>query len=265
MRLVITKKDIGEWAADFIKWRMDSVAPTVKRPFVLGLPTGGTPKGMYRALVRKYQNGEISFRNTITFNMDEYVGLPPDHPESYHSYMYNNFFNHVDIQQQNIHIPDGNTSDIAAECAAYEYAITRSGGIDLFVGGVGEDGHLAFNEPGSSLASRTRDKELNESTIQANARFFGGDPAQVPRSALTVGVGTIMDAREVLILVSGPAKAAALHAAIEGGISHMWPVSAMQMHPKAVIVADEDAVQELKVKTVRYFKGLHDEYSWLEG
>ena len=264
MRLVITRKDIGEWAAAFVKWRMDTFAPSAARPFVLGLPTGGTPKAMYRALIAKHKKGEVSFRHTVTFNMDEYVGLPADHPESYRTYMFRNFFDHVDIPHGSIHIPNGNAPNLAEECKAYEAAITQAGGIDLFVGGVGEDGHIAFNEPGSSLASRTRDKELTESTVLANARFFDNDPAQVPRSSLTVGVGTVMDAREVLILVSGAAKAYALHAAIEGGISHMWPISALQMHPKAIIVADEEAVQELKVKTVRYFNSLKDEYVWLE-
>lgn len=264
MRLVITQKDVGEWAANFVAWRMQSIGPGPERPFVLGLPTGGTPKGMYRTLIEKYRQGALSFRHTVTFNMDEYVGLPEDHPESYHSYMFHSFFNHIDIPREQIHIPDGNAPDLAAECAAYEEAIRRAGGIDLFVGGVGEDGHLAFNEPGSSLRSRTREKELTPSTLNANARFFGGQPGKVPRSALTVGIGTIMDAKEVLILVSGAAKANALHAAVEGGVSHMWPVSVLQMHPKTIIVADEEAVQELKVKTVRYFQGLRDEYSWLE-
>lgn len=264
MRLVITTRDVGEWAADFVAWRMESVPHGPDRPFVLGLPTGGTPRNMYRSLVEKYRQGRLSFRHAVTFNMDEYVGLPEDHPESYHYYMYQNFFNHVDLPKEHAHIPDGNAPDITATCLAYEQAIKKAGGIDLFVGGVGEDGHLAFNEPGSSLSSRTRDKELAPSTISANARFFGDDPEKVPRKAITVGIGTIMDAEEVLILVSGPAKAQALHAAIEGGISHMWPVSALQMHPRAIVVADHEAVQELKVKTVRYFQGLRDEYSWLD-
>ncbi len=192
------------------------------------------------------------------------MGLPENHPESYHSYMYTNFFNHVDIPRENIHILNGNAPDLYEECRAYEESIAVAGGVDLFIGGVGEDGHIAFNEPGSSLTSRTRQKVLNESTILANARFFADDSHMVPHACLTVGVGTIMDAHEVLILVSGAAKAHALHAAIEGCISHMWPVTALQMHPKAVIVADEEAVQELKVKTVNYFSSLNDEYVWIE-
>lgn len=262
MRLVITRKDIGQWAAALVRRRMLAARPD--RPFVLGLPTGGTPEGMYRELVAMHRAGALSFRRAVTFNMDEYTGLPPEHPQSYRSYMFRHFFDHIDIPRENIHIPDGNAPDITAECAAYEAAIVAAGGVDLFIGGVGEDGHLAFNEPGSSLASRTREKGLTESTILANARFFGNDPRQVPRSSLTVGMGTVMDAREVLILVSGAAKAHALQAAVEGGVSHMWPVSVLQMHPKAVIVADRDAVQELKVKTVRYYNGIRDEYSAME-
>lgn len=264
MRLVISKKNLGLWAATFVKWRMEAFQPSANRPFVLGLPTGGTPLEMYKHLIAMNKRDEISFRHVVTFNMDEYVGLPEGHPESYRTYMFRNFFDHIDILPANIHIPDGNASDLKAECVAYEEAIKRVGGIDLFVGGVGEDGHIAFNEPGSSLASRTRDKELTDSTIAANARFFNNDPDQVPRLALTVGVGTIMDAREVLLLVRGKTKAQALQAVVEGAVSHMWPVSALQIHPKAVIVADEDAVQEVKVKTVRYFNGLNDEYGWIE-
>ncbi len=264
MRLVITKKNLGEWAATFVKWRIDNFRPTADRPFVLGLPTGGTPLEMYRALIAMHKRGEISFRHVVTFNMDEYVGLAENHPESYHSYMYRNFFDHIDIPRENIHLLNGNAPDLQAECAAYEKAILKFGGIELFIGGVGVDGHIAFNEPGSSLQSRTRDKALASSTIAVNARFFTTALAQVPRAALTVGVGTIMDAREVLVMVNGTAKALALHAAIEGSISHMWPISALQMHPHAIIVADVPAIQELKVKTVRYFNELNDEYSWLE-
>jgi len=261
MRLIITQRPVGEWAADFIAARMKNFSPSAEQPFVLGLPTGGTPKGMYRALVEKYQKKEISFRHTISFNMDEYIGLSQAHPESYHAYMSSIFFDHIDILHENTHIPDGNAVDLVAECVAYEAAILDAGGINLFVGGVGEDGHIAFNEPGSSLTSRTRVKTLTESTIKANAVFFENNMDAVPRTALTVGIGTIMDADEVLILVSGAAKAQALGAAVEGGVSHMCPISVLQMHPKAVIVADEAAVQELKVTTVNYFNSINDEYS----
>lgn len=143
------------------------------------------------------REGTVSFKYVITFNMDEYVGLPREHPESYHSFMYQNFFRHIDIDPQNTHILDGNAPDLEAECAAYEAKIKEAGGIELFIGGIGPDGHIAFNEPGSSLASRTRLKTLAVDTINANARFFGNDYSKVPQQALTVGVGTVMDAREV--------------------------------------------------------------------
>lgn len=170
--------------------------------------------------------------------------------------MYNNLFRHIDIEPNNVHILDGNAEDVEKECREYEQMIVDAGGIDLFIGGIGPDGHIAFNEPGSSLASRTRLKTLNADTIQANSRFFGGDMSKVPTKALTVGVQTVMDAREVMVLITGSHKALALHHAIEGGISHMWTVSAFQMHPNAMFIADEDATLELKVKTVKYFKGL---------
>uniref|UniRef100_A0A7I4YF67 Glucosamine-6-phosphate isomerase n=1 Tax=Haemonchus contortus TaxID=6289 RepID=A0A7I4YF67_HAECO len=215
-----------------------------------------TPLGMYKKLIKFYEEGTLSFKYVITFNMDEYVGLPRDHPESYHSFMYNNLFRHIDIEPTNVYILNGNAEDVEKECREYEEKIASVGGIDLFIGGIGPDGHIAFNEPGSSLASRTRLKTLNADTIKANSRFFGGDMSMVPTQALTVGVKTVMDAREVMVLVTGSHKALALHHAIEGGISHMWTVSAIQMHPKAMFIVDEDATLELKVKTVKYFKGL---------
>jgi glucosamine-6-phosphate deaminase len=168
--------------------------------------------------------------------------------------MWSNFFSPVDIQRENVHILDGNAPDLEAECAAYEDAIAAAGGIDLFVGGVGADGHIAFNEPGSSLSSRTRVKTLTRDTKIMNARFFGGNPDAVPSTALTVGVATITSAREVLILVSGLSKARALHNAIEEGVNHLWTVSCLQLHPHAVVVCDEESTMELNVGTVRYFR-----------
>merc|ERR1712170_36085 len=170
--------------------------------------------------------------------------------------MFDNFFKHIDIDPKNAHVLDGNAPDLAKECENYEKMITEAGGIELFVGGIGPDGHIAFNEPGSSLVSRTRVKTLAQDTILANARFFGGDINAVPKQALTVGVGTVMDAREVMVLITGAHKAYALHKAIEEGVSHMWTVSAFQQHPQTIFVCDEDATLELKVKTVRYFKDL---------
>jgi glucosamine-6-phosphate deaminase len=211
---------------------------------------------MYRALVKACQEGKVSFKNVLTFNMDEYVGLPEEHPESYHSFMFSNLFNHIDCPKENIHILNGNAKDLAAECAHYEQMIEEAGGIDLFLGGIGPDGHIAFNEPGSSLTSRTRQKTLTTDTIIANSRFFDNDITKVPKTALTVGVGTVMAAKEVMILVNGHAKCRALKAAIEGSVNHMWTISALQMHQHGIIVADEAACDELKVGTYRYFKDI---------
>ncbi|EEH44112.2 glucosamine-6-phosphate deaminase [Paracoccidioides brasiliensis Pb18] len=233
--------------------RIKQFNPTADRPFVLGLPTGSSPEVIYRILVQRYKAGEISFRHVITFNMDEYVGLPRDHPESYHSFMYKHFFSHVDISPANINILNGNAPDLAKECADYEAKIQAVGGIELFLGGVGADGHIAFNEPGSSLHSRTRVKTLAYDTILANSRFFGNDVSRVPRRSLTVGIQTILDAREVVIVATGAHKATALQKALERGVNHMWTLSALQLHPHPLIVADEDATLELKVKTVKYF------------
>lgn len=261
MQLMIcqTPDAVADWAARYLKHRIEQFAPTADRPFVLGLPTGGTPLGMYKKLIEMYQAGAISFRHVVTFNMDEYVGLPKDHPQSYYAYMYRNLFDHIDIPREQVHILDGTTSDVNEECRQYEEKIKSFGGIELFIGGVGEDGHIAFNEPGSSLESRTRIKTLTYSTQLANARFFDNDVSKVPKHALTVGVGTIMDAREVMILAQGYNKAMALHHAIEGSVNHMWTVSALQLHPHSIIVCDQDATLELKVKTVKYFTELERE------
>mmetsp|Transcript_16935 Transcript_16935/g.20902 ORF Transcript_16935/g.20902 Transcript_16935/m.20902 type:complete len:287 (+) Transcript_16935:158-1018(+) len=258
MRLIIQDdpQDVGDWVASYVKDRINKFNPTPDRPFVLGLPTGSSPMPTYKNLVEYVKRGELSFENVVTFNMDEYVGIPRNHPESYHSFMWKNLFQHVDIKPENVHILDGNADDLVAECNKFEEAISRYGGIELFLGGIGPDGHIAFNEPGSSLSSRTRIKTLAYDTIVANSRFFDGDLSRVPKMALTVGVGTVIDAREVLIIITGISKSLALSKCIEEGISHMWTVSAIQNHPKACIVCDEDATMELRVKTVKYFKGL---------
>ncbi|GLI54857.1 glucosamine-6-phosphate deaminase [Propionigenium maris DSM 9537] len=256
MRVIITDNCIGHWAAVYVAEKLIEAKPTKEKPFVLGLPTGSTPLPMYRKLIEFYKAGIISFENVITFNMDEYVGLEPTHEQSYHYFMYENFFNHIDIKRENINILDGMASDYRAECKRFEDKIKKVGGIDLFLGGIGPDGHIAFNEPGSSLSSRTRDKELTTDTILANSRFFGGDTEKVPKLALTVGVGTILDAKEVLIMVNGHHKARAMYHAVEGGVNHMWTVSALQLHPKGIIVSDEEACGELKVSTYRYFKDI---------
>lgn len=254
MRVIIQQRDedVAAWAAKHVAARIAG-APKGK-PFVLGLPTGSTPLGMYGKLIELHKAGEVSFKNVVTFNMDEYVGLPREQEQSYHRFMWDNFFSHVDIPEGNVNILNGMAPDLEAECAAYEDRIARAGGIDLFVGGVGADGHIAFNEPGSSLTSRTRIKTLTLDTKKDNSRFFGGDISKVPSTALTVGVGTVMAAREVMVLVTGQGKARALQHCVEDGVNHMWTLSCLQLHPKALIVCDEDATLDLKVRTVRYFK-----------
>ncbi|XP_072170855.1 glucosamine-6-phosphate deaminase 2-like [Diadema setosum] len=258
MRLVILDdySKASEWAAKYVRNRILEFNPSADKYFVLGLPTGSTPIGMYKKLIEFHKEGALSFRYVKTFNMDEYVGLPRDHPESYHSFMWDHFFKHIDILPENVHIPDGNAKDLDEECLNYENAISEAGGVELFIGGIGPDGHIAFNEPGSSLVSRTRVKTLAQDTIIANARFFDNDISKVPTMALTVGVGTVMDSKEVMILITGAHKAFALYKAIEEGVSHMWTVSAFQQHPRTIFVVDEDATLELRVKTVKYFKSL---------
>lgn len=258
MRLIIQESysQLSQWAAAFIVKRINEFGPTPAKPFVLGLPTGSTPLGTYRELINLYNDGKVSFKNVVTFNMDEYIGLPEDHPESYHSFMWNNFFNHVDINPENVNILNGNVSDPVQECVRYEEKIKSYGGVHLFMGGIGPDGHIAFNEPGSSLVSRTRMKSLTTDTIIANSRFFNNDINKVPKTALTVGVGTIMDSKEVLILVNGHAKARALYQGVEGSVNHMWTISVLQMHERGIIVCDDAATVELKVGTVNYYKDI---------
>ncbi len=218
------------WAAHHIAAAINAKAARTAEPFVLGLCTGSTPIGTYNELIRMVRAGEVCFKNVISFNMDEYVGLPVEHPESYHSFMHRQLFDHI--------------------------AIAAAGGFDLFLGGVGEDGHIAFNEPFSPLCSRTRVMTLTQDTREVNARFFGGDPQAVPAQALTVGVATVLSAREVVILAFGPRKARALRDAVEGPMSHYCTLSGMQNHPAGTIVCDEAAVGELKVSSYRYFKAV---------
>jgi len=258
MRVIIEPnyEVVSKWAANYVAARIIKFAPSDSKPFVLGLPTGSSPLGMYKELIELNKAGTVSFKNVVTFNMDEYVDLAKDHLESYHSFMWNNFFSHIDIQKDNVNILDGNAKDLQAECASYEEKIKKVEGVRLFVGGIGPDGHIAFNEPGSSLSSRTRIMTLTQDTIIANSRFFDNDVNKVPKTALTVGVGTVMDADEVMIIVNGHNKARALRHAIEAGVNHMWTVSALQIHPKGIIVCDDEATVELKVGTVKYFKDI---------
>ncbi len=261
MRLIIepTYELLSQWVANYVASKINASQASADKPFVLGLPTGSSPLGIYQALIKLYQDGVVSFKYTITFNMDEYVGIPQNHPQSYHTFMWENFFSHIDIPAEQVHILNGEKADLRQECQDYEKAIAAVGGIDLFLGGIGSDGHIAFNEPYSSLTGRTRIKTLTEDTIIANARFFGGDVKRVPTTALTVGVGTVLDAKEVLVMVNGHHKAQALHQAVEGPITHSWTISALQMHQHAIIVCDEAACDELRVGTYRYFKNIEGE------
>ena len=258
MRLIIEPDygKVSEWAANYVASRINAAAPTAEKPFVLGCPTGSSPLGMYKHLIELNKAGKVSFEHVVTFNMDEYCGLPEEHPESYHSFMWNNFFSHINIKKENVNILNGNAADLEAECRRYEEKIASYGGIDLFLGGVGPDGHIAFNEPGSSLTSRTRQKTLTLDTKIANSRFFDGDINKVPSTALTVGVGTVMAAKSVLIIVNGYNKARALQQGVEGAVSQQWTITALQLHEKAIIVADEAATMEMKVATYRYFKDI---------
>ncbi|MEN8227555.1 MAG: glucosamine-6-phosphate deaminase [Bacteroidota bacterium] len=260
MRIVIkeTEAITGKWTADYIMGKIKAFGPTAEKPFVMGLPTGSSPIPVYKEFIKSYKAGDISFKNVITFNMDEYVGIPEDHSESYHSFMYENLFNHIDIPAENINILDGNGADLEKVCSDYEAKIKQLGGIELFLGGIGPDGHIAFNEPGSSLVSRTRVKTLSYDTILANSRFFNNDMSKVPTQALTVGVGTVMDAREVVIIITGFGKARAVREVIEGGVSHMWTVSMLQLHEHAVITCDDPATMELQVESVKYFKDIEE-------
>ena len=258
MRLIIQANHelTSKWVANYIARKIILSAPTEQKPFVLGLPTGSSPLLTYAELIKLCKAGIVSFRNVVTFNMDEYVGIPKEHPQSYHTFMWTNFFKHIDIKEKNVNILNGNAPDIKKECQDYEDKIKAVGGIDLFLGGIGPDGHLAFNEPGSSLASRTRDKELNYDTKVANSRFFDNDVNKVPASSLTVGIATVMDAREVVIIVNGYNKSRALQHAVEEGVNHMWTISALQLHPRGMIVCDEAATYELKVGTYKHFKDI---------
>ena len=256
MQVIIrnTMVEASVWAARYIADKINAKAAVSDKPFVIGLCTGSTPIETYAELIRLVKAGKVSFKNVISFNMDEYVGLPVEHPESYHSFMHKYLFDHIDEPAANIHILDGNAPDLAAECAAYEKAIEAVGGFDLFLGGVGEDGHIAFNEPFSSLQSRTRVITLTRETREVNSRFFDGDLEKVPAQALSVGVATVMGAKEVVVLAFGSKKARAIKDAVEGPISHYCTLSALQNHPAGIIACDEPAVGELKVNSYRYFK-----------
>jgi glucosamine-6-phosphate deaminase len=220
---------------------------------VLGMATGSTPLGLYQELVRMHREEGLDFAQVSTFNLDEYVGLPPAHPQSYHHFMHENFFKHVNMAPGNIYIPSGTTSNYQAFCQWYERRIEECGGIDVQILGIGSDGHIAFNEPGSSLSSRTRLKTLASPTIDDNARFFERS-ADVPIYAITMGVGTILEARTLVLLANGKNKSSAVAAMVEGPVTSMVTASALQMHPSARVFLDEPAAADLKMR---------DYYDWV--
>ena len=229
---------------------------------VLGLATGSTPLGMYRELIRMHREEGLDFSRVVTFNLDEYVGLSPSHPQSYRRFMQENLFDRLNIEPRNTHVPDGRALDFDAFCQQYERMIVETGGIDLQVLGIGSDGHIAFNEPGSSLGSRTRLKTLTEETIRDNARFFGS-AEQVPRLAITMGVGTILESRQCLLLACGSTKARAIRDTIEGPVTAQVTASALQLHRDVIAVVDEEAGRLLERRD--YYREVERAQSLLEG
>ena len=258
MRVVIQEnyEKMSKWAANYIVKAINEKAKVSSKPFVLGLPTGSSPLGVYKELINLNKEGKVSFKNVVTFNMDEYVGLEKSHDQSYWYFMHSNFFDYIDIPKENINILNGMAKDLQKECDDYEKRIAATGGIDLFMGGIGVDGHIAFNEPFTSLNSKTGISALTSDTRIVNSRFFGNDPSKVPSYALSVGVGTVTASKEVLILINGHNKARALAKTVEGSVSQMWTCSALQLHNGAIIACDEAACDELKVSSYRYFKDI---------
>ncbi len=242
MRVIVAKNaaEVGKRAAGII-------AATVNREpsCVLGLATGGTPLDAYRELIRRHKEEGLDFSRVTTFNLDEYVGLPPTHPQSYRYFMQTNLFDHLNIVPANTHVPDGRSLNFETHCRQYEHRIADAGGIDLQLLGVGSDGHIAFNEPGSSLGSRTRLKTLTRETVEANARFFGSID-KVPRLAITMGVGTILETKRCLLLAVGEHKAAAVQATVEGPVSAQVTASALQLHQEVIVILDEAAARRLE-------------------
>lgn len=258
MRIIFlnTPDEVAQWVANYIVYQINYFHPTKKNPFVLGLPTGSTPIKTYKNLIKMYQNKQVSFKNVVIFTMDEYLGLSCENLKSYYTFIHKNFIDHIDILKENVNLLCGNIKDLYSECQRYETKIKSYGSIRLFIGGVGSNGHLAFNEPGSSLNSRTRIKRLSEVTRLANAKFFNNNIDSVPKFALTIGLSTLLESQEIIIMATGQDKAAAVQAAVEGSVNHMWAVSCLQLHPKSILICDELSTMELKIKTVKYFQDL---------
>lgn len=253
MEVIINKDEVtGSHVAARVVARLIHEKPDA----VLGLATGSTPMLLYNELIRMHNEEGLDFSRVTTFNLDEYVGLPPEHEQSYRWFMNENLFSRINIRMENTHVPDGMSKDIPASCAAYEKAIAAAGGIDLQVLGIGSDGHVGFNEPTSSFASRTRIKTLTRQTVADNARFFDGDESKVPHHCITMGIGTIMDARMNILLAFGGNKAEAVAATIEGPVAAVMPASILQHHPSSKIFIDETAAARLKL--AGYYRWVYD-------
>lgn len=237
---------VKENPEEMSKLAAELIAEVIRRKpkCVLGLATGSTPLGAYKELIRLHKQEGLDFSRVTTFNLDEYVGLSPDHHQSYHFFMWENLFKHLNVNPKNVHLPDGQAKDIPAFCRWYEEQMVKAGGLDVQLLGIGSNGHIAFNEPGSSLGSRTRVKTLDERTRQDNARFFKSMD-EVPQYAITMGIGTIMDARQLVLLANGAGKAEAILKTCEGPITAMVPATVVQLHPKATIIVDCAAASKL--------------------
>lgn len=237
MKVIITVnyEEMSKKAAEIVKKQIKEKPNTV-----LGLATGSTPLGMYKHLIEMYKRGEIDFSNVITFNLDEYIGLSPDHPQSYHYFMFHNFFNHINIKKENVHIPNGIAEDLEEECRKYEEEIEKAGGIDLQILGIGINGHIGFNEPDESIETKTHVVTLTEKTINANKRFFKS-AEEVPRKAITMGLGSIMKAKKIVLLASGKNKAEAIKETIKGQLTTKVPATVLALHPDVIIIIDKEA------------------------
>jgi glucosamine-6-phosphate deaminase len=251
---IIIKKDAqeGSHTAARVVARLIREKPTA----VLGLATGSTPLKLYKEMIRLHKEEGLDFSQVVTFNLDEYIGLEKEHAQSYHTFMWENLFSQINIKPENVHIPNGMAEDVPASCAAYEREIIAAGGIDLQVLGIGSDGHIGFNEPTSSFASRTRIKTLTQQTVADNARFFEGDESKVPHHCITMGIGTIMDARMNLMLAFGEGKAEAVAATVEGPVSSMMPASILQHHSSVKVFIDEGSASTLKLSD--YYRWVYD-------
>lgn len=246
MRIVIAKdyEALSKKAANILASQI-----ILKPNSVLGLATGATPVGTYRELVRQYREGNISFAEIVTFNLDEYYGLDKENPQSYYYFMMDNLFNYVDINLKNINIPDGRAADIALECKEYEQKIKLAGGIDLQLLGIGRNGHIGFNEPDVKFEAQTHLVTLDEDTIEANSRFFES-MEEVPQRAISMGIKTIMHSRKILLLASGEEKAETIHSMINGKITPELPASVLQLHPDVIVLLDEKAASKLDRESI---------------